>query len=220
MGIFNLNFFRILAGAICLLLALPFHECAHGYIAYKLGDPTAKNQGRLTLNPFKHLDILGAVSMVLLGIGWAKPVQINPYNFKNPKAGMAISAAAGPLSNLLLAYIFMALYKITLSISAVTAFGSTQICAFITMLLYYIVIINISLAIFNLLPFPPFDGSRIVNYFMPEHIYFKIMDYENYIMIGVFVLVFSGVLDRPFEFADNLIITLLDRLTFFLGVLS
>ncbi len=218
MGIFNLSLFEIIAGAICLIIALPFHECAHGYVAYRLGDPTAKNMGRLTLNPLKHIDPLGAISMVFFGIGWAKPVMINPNNFKNPKAGMAISSAAGPLSNLLLAYIFMVLYKFAY-IFAGAAFSSVSTAfSFILSLLYYLVMINISLTVFNLIPLPPFDGSRIINYFLPEHLYFKIMQYENYIMIGIFVLVFSGALSKPLYYLNSFVFMLLDKLTFFMGV--
>ena len=216
MGISNLSVFEILAGALCLIIALPFHECAHGYVAYRLGDPTAKNMGRLTLNPFKHIDILGAISMVFFGIGWAKPVQINPNNFKNPKAGMAISAAAGPLSNLLLAYIFMVLYKIVYIFAS--AMSEVTFSSFLLSLLYYLVVINISLTVFNLIPLPPFDGSRIINYFLPDRLYFKVMEYENYIMIGIFALVFSGVLSKPLTYLSNFMFNMLDKLTFFLGV--
>lgn len=218
MGIFNLSLFEILAGAICLMIALPFHECAHGYVAYRLGDPTAKNMGRLTLNPLKHIDIMGAISMVFLGIGWAKPVQINPNNFKNPKAGMAISSAAGPLSNLLLAYIFTVLYKAVYVFANAASGSLNTVFTFILMLLSSLITVNITLTVFNLIPIPPFDGSRIINYFLPEHLYFKIMEYENYIMIAVFILVFSGALSKPLYYLDNLVLQLLDKLTFFMGV--
>lgn len=221
MGLFsNIDFFRIFAGLICFAISLPVHEFAHGYVAYKLGDPTAKNMGRLTLNPIKHLDLFGAISMVFFGIGWAKPVQINPRNFRNPKAGMAISAAAGPISNLLLALVFMIIQKLMLILFAGVMFTSQSsyaLASTILTLLDYLILINISLAIFNLLPIPPFDGSRIANYFLPERIYFQIMNYEQYIMIGVFVLLLTGVLDGPLSLLSGSLYSLLDKLTFFLG---
>ena len=142
---------------------------------------------------------------------------INPYNFKNPKAGMAISSAAGPVSNLLLALIFMILYKILTAFYFIS--GGSEVIFFIVQILLYMVVINISLAIFNLIPVPPFDGSRIVNLFLPEHIYFKIMQYENILMIAVFVIVWSGALDAPLGFLNDVVYTFLDKITFFVDMI-
>lgn len=205
------------AGLLAFLISLPVHESAHAYVASKLGDNTAKSLGRITLNPIKHFDLFGALSIIFVGVGWAKPVPINPYNFKNPKAGMAISSAAGPVSNLLLALIFMILYKILTAFYFIS--GGSEVIFFIIQILLYMVVINISLAIFNLIPVPPFDGSRIVNLFLPEHIYFKIMQYENILMIAVFVIVWSGALDAPLGFLNDVVYTFLDKITFFVDMI-
>ena len=181
--------------ALVLLLCIPVHECAHGYIAYKLGDPTAKLRGRLTLNPLAHFDKFGCVCMVLFGVGWAKPVPVDPRHFKNPKKGMAITAAAGPISNLIMAFIAMILYKIVYYPYYV--YG-TRALYYISLLLFYFVTINVSLSIFNLMPVPPFDGSRIFGAVLPDRLYWRIMRYERVILIIVLILMvagsFSGVL--------------------------
>ena len=167
------------------LLALSVHESAHGYVAYKLGDPTAHSLGRLTLNPLKHFDPIGLICMVIFHIGWAKPVPINTRYFKNPKRGMALSAAAGPTSNLLLALIFALLLRleillvdtfmqeelVTLSLAmrgaAVAVSGATKLLSVLAYMLFIGVILNTSLAIFNMIPLPPFDGSRVSHVFLP-----------------------------------------------------
>jgi Zn-dependent protease len=198
-----------------ILLALSVHESAHGLVAYKLGDPTARNLGRLTLNPAKHIDIFGFISMMLFHIGWAKPVPINTRNFKKPKRDMAISGAAGPVSNLMLSIVFLIVLRIAMIFFAKQygadalgfLFGTqTPTTAFtVASLVVYMlnlgITINVSLAIFNMLPFPPFDGSRIFYVFLPERIYFKIMQYEQYIMIALMLLLFLGVFDTPLNYA-------------------
>lgn len=189
-----------------VLLALSVHETAHGYVAYKLGDPTANSLGRLTLNPLKHIDPFGLICMVVFHIGWAKPVPINTRYFKNPKRDMAISAAAGPVSNLLLALLFAVLLRLEIllvdtflfedlvSIATLLAGAPATISAGIKLLsvlaymLYMGIILNTSLAIFNLIPIPPFDGSRIAHVFLPAKWYFAIMRYEHIIMIVLLVI--------------------------------
>lgn len=177
--------------ALVVLLTIPFHESAHALVSHWLGDDTAVRAGRLSLNPLRHFDPLGALCMLVGGVGWAKPVRINPYNYKNPKVGMAVSAAAGPISNLLLAWVSMILYKICYY----TGLGDAL--PFVEMFLYYMVTMNLSLAVFNLLPAPPFDGSRIALLFLPQDLYFKAMKYERYIMLAVLALTFLGVLNKP-----------------------
>ena len=203
-----------------ILLALSVHETAHGYVAYKLGDPTAKNYGRLTLNPIKHIDVFGFISMLLFHIGWAKPVPVNSRYFKKPKRDMAITGAAGPVSNLLLAVVFLIILRVAMIFITKSYFGealnvvyyatapaSTAFTA-VSLLVYILdlgVTLNISLAIFNMLPFPPFDGSRIFYVFLPEKIYFKIMKYEQIIMLVLLVVLFFGFLDGPLNAAFNFI---------------
>ena len=189
--------------ALVVLLTIPFHESAHALVSHCLGDDTAVRAGRLSLNPMRHFDPLGALCMLVGGVGWAKPVSINPYNYKNPKVGMAVSAAAGPISNLLLAWVSMILYKICYYSSAGDA------VPFIEMFFYYMITMNLSLAVFNLIPVPPFDGSRIFLLFLPEKLYFKLMKYERYIMIALLAAVWMGLLDTPLYYLNNAVWDLL-----------
>lgn len=188
----------IAARVIAMLFVLPIHECAHACAASMLGDNTAKLQGRATLNPFKHLDVMGTLCLVLIGFGWAKPVPINPYNFKHRKYGMALSALAGPVSNFLLAFAVLAVLRIIALFSI-----SGTVAMFTVTVLITIAQISIVLGVFNLLPAPPLDGSRILLLFLPEKYYFMIMKYERYISIAVMILVVSGLLSRPLAIASQ-----------------
>ena len=197
--------------AIIAFTALPIHECAHGYAALRMGDHTAERQGRLTLNPFAHFDPIGTTALILFGFGWAKPVPINPLNFENPKKGMMLSAMAGPLSNIAMAFLAMVLYKLSdlpfyLGLSA-------DIFTVLRTFFFYVMTINVTLGVFNLLPIPPLDGSRIATYFLPQRLYFKIMQYENIIFIALFALLWLGVLDGPIDFVTNIVTFGLDFLT-------
>lgn len=211
-----MDLFSILVRAIVLFTAIPIHEAAHAYVADKLGDPTARYRGRLTLNPIAHFDLIGSMAMLFTGIGWAKPVPINPLNFKDTKKGMAISAAAGPISNLIVAAISLAIAKILFY--AGYGMGINTVISTLYTIFNSMCIINISLAIFNLIPIPPFDGSRIFNYFLPDKWYFKIMQYENYIFIGLFIVLFTGVLDLPLNFLTNAVFSALNKLTAFVDM--
>ena len=190
------NVIYYLLSAIAALIALTVHEYCHGYAAYKLGDDTAKNFGRLSLNPLKHLDPYGAICMVLFHIGWAKPVPINARNFKNPKRDFAITAAAGPASNLILGFVSALIYLLFYACVKDMTFETRNFHFYlITNVLNFIYIfhsINIGLGLFNLLPIPPFDGSRLLNVFLPEKTYFKIMEYERYIYYGVLAWLLFG----------------------------
>ena len=189
--------FVYLVRAVAMLLIIPVHEAAHAFVSYKLGDPTAKNYGRLTLNPLAHFDPFGALAMILAGIGWAKPVPTDVRRFRHPKRDMAISAAAGPISNLLMAYLGMTLYKLAYYRLPV---NSGQL---VMLFLSIFISLNISLAVFNLLPIPPFDGSRIFLAFLPTRLYFKAMQYERYIMMAVLLLVLIGALDTPLYYLNQ-----------------
>ena len=177
-----------------ILFALVIHETAHGYAAWKCGDPTAYNLGRLTLNPIKHLDPVGFLCMMVFGYGWAKPVPINARNFRNPKNGMAICAAAGPAANLLLGLIssmlcgFLRAWYLSLAIAEVSSF-LINIVAITTIFMELSALYNFLLMAFNLIPVPPFDGSRIALAFLPPRIYFNVMRYERQIMFGVLIAI-------------------------------
>ncbi len=187
-----------LARLIVLFTAITVHECAHGYVAYKLGDPTAKYGGRLTLNPIAHLDPFGALCMVLFGFGWAKPVPINPMYFRDRKKGSALTALAGPVANVVLAFastIFAALYY---------AFVFVKFPGFLTNFIFTVFVqlafVNISFAVFNLIPFPPLDGSKILGMFLSYQNYNKLLMYERYGFPVLMILSITGILGKILGF--------------------
>ena len=188
----------------CVLIALTFHEFAHGYMAYKLGDPTAKNFGRLTLNPLKHLDPIGTICMIFFHFGWAKPVPINSRYFKKPRRDMALTAAAGPIMNFILAFfgvlVCRILTKIFVAFPAQSNFVYYIQYAALTLFSYFHML-NLSLGVFNLIPIPPLDGSRIFYIFLPQKWYFGVMKYEKYIQLALLVLLWTGLLSRPLSAA-------------------
>ena len=201
-----------------VLLTLAVHECAHGWMSYQLGDPTARNLGRLTLNPIKHIDPIGFLCMVFFRFGWAKPVPVNARYYKKPRRDMALVAAAGPLSNVIMmvAALFLAYFSYfiyAVSVKGGYSFGyfwnlwqgvegllfPEEVGAKLMFLwftfLMNLAILNASLAVFNLLPIPPLDGSRIAFIFLPVKFYFGIMRYERYIQIAMFALLWLGAFD-------------------------
>lgn len=199
-----LNLFARIFVMFCIL---PVHEFAHALVATKLGDQTARLSGRLTLNPLAHLDLFGALMMLIAGFGYAKPVPVNMNNFKNErrKLDMALTALAGPVSNLIMAFVFTIFY------CAVFKFGSPtdgSLAEAMVLFFLYVAQINVSLAVFNLIPVPPLDGSRILTAILPDRYYFKIMKYERYIVYAVLALVLFGALDKPISFATTSIMKL------------
>lgn len=196
----------LLSAVFVVFVTMPIHEFAHAFAANALGDKTPKYQGRLTLNPLAHIDPIGAVLIALVGFGWAKPVQINLNNFKKPKLGMAITAVAGPIANLLCALVLMLIGNTVLTVASLAdqiSFSGAQFVAYLYMFIYNAAFINISLAVFNLIPVPPLDGSKILNAVLPYRIYYKILQYERYVMFAVIAIVFLGVLDVPLSWLSS-----------------
>lgn len=195
-----------------LLISLTVHEFSHGYVAYKLGDPTAKSQGRLTLNPLKHLDPVGTIMMIIAKIGWARPVPINPNYFRDRKKGTMLVSIAGPLSNLLMAFIGVFLFEITYIIAYRNIVAGDAFVLYLMNFLGLFFSVNINLAIFNLLPVPPLDGSKILSGVLPAEKYFHYMQYERIIgMVFLFIVIaFPTALSNVLSFftkpiADSLI---------------
>ena len=207
----------------CILLALSGHEFAHGWMAYRLGDPTARNLGRLTLNPLKHLDPVGTLCMVLFGFGWARPVPVNARYFKNNRRDFALTALAGPASNFIMAFIGVLVYHILLTVvlHIQPASDAAQIIwsAVLNMATIFCTI-NVSLGVFNLIPVPPLDGSRIFLVWLPPKYYFGVMKYERYIQLGLMLLLWTGLLRIPLSGAVKWIIYGMDRLAGLIPFLS
>ena len=189
-------FMRVIPALLCITL----HELSHGAVAYALGDDTAKKAGRLTLNPIKHLDVMGLLMMVIFGFGYAKPVPVDMMKFKNPKRGMAITALAGPVSNVAICAVFLFLYGLLyypLRIrNALGAFGGG-----ILEIVYITAYISIAMGIFNLLPIPPLDGSKVLYSVLPNDVYYRLMRYERYGMILLLLLVWTDLVGSPLSAA-------------------
>ena len=194
---------NLLLSLPAILIALSVHECAHAWAAYKLGDPTAKNFGRMTINPLKHLDPLGVLCMIIAGFGWARPVPVTSRNLRKPRRDMVLISLAGPASNIVLAFFGLLVLRImealvlpALSPTSLSNFGISAI----VMLLEFLVLfcsLNAGLAIFNLLPIPPLDGSHLLALILPSRIYFKYVRYERYISFVLVLLLVFDVLDIP-----------------------
>lgn len=221
-----MNLPQLILTVMAALVALTIHEFAHGYVAYKLGDDTAKSLGRLSLNPLKHLDPFGALCMVFFHFGWAKPVPIDPRNFKNPRKGFALTALAGPATNLIVGFFTAFFYLLCLSLfkeSSNNFLNNFQIN--ILLFLLYFFSINIGLGIFNLIPVPPFDGSRILNVILPKKWYFKVMKYERqiywvviaWLLLGQYI--YMALVSIPF-IANNAVLCAIAKIFSLSDILS
>ncbi|MBN4062752.1 MAG: site-2 protease family protein [Alkaliphilus sp.] len=205
---FDIN--RILLVLPGILLAITFHEFAHGYVAYLLGDPTAKNSGRLTLNPIAHIDIVGFLMLIFAGFGWAKPVPVNPNYFKNRKLGMLYVSIAGPLTNILLAIILAITLGLVLQL---------QLSELAVRIIVNGIMINLVLAIFNMLPIPPLDGSKILLSIVPEQWEYTVYKYEKYSYFILLALLFTGTISSIlFPIVNYLFDLLLFFMQFIFGI--
>lgn len=220
----GLSIMEIATRLIIVIIALTVHECAHGWVAWKLGDSTAKSSGRLSLNPLRHLDPIGFLCMLFFRFGWARPVPIDTRNFKKPRRDMALTGLAGPVANLILAFVILIPYEIIYSLAEsgalnnIGTFGVNLISAVISFVASFH-FMNITLALFNFFPVPPLDGSRVLYAVLPDKYYFGVMKYERYISLGIMLLLVFGVLDRPLMWLSNAVsngmIWLIECLPFF-----
>ena len=197
----NTNIWELLITIPAVLLALTFHEAAHGFVAYRLGDTTARDCGRLTLNPFRHLDLLGLVCMVVLRFGWAKPVPVDPRRFRHPRRDMALVAAAGPLMNVILSFFCILFYYLLALYFPESAFANAMGEFFVVL-----AVLSVGFAVFNLIPLPPLDGSRILSVFLPPKWNYMLVRYERYIQLALILLLWTGVLSAPLSVARGYVL--------------
>lgn len=211
-GEMELTDFIVVIGSLVFVVfcSTPLHEYAHAFTAVKLGDDTPRFRGRLTVNPMAHIDLVGFIMILLFGFGYAKPVEVRMRNFKKPKRDMAIVALAGPLCNLLQAFVGMFIYS---GLYFIAVKNQTLVLFHLARFFLYASVLNINLAMFNLLPVPPLDGSRLVTALLPSKYYYGLMKYERYIMIGLFVLLFTGVLTAPLSWISGIILELFGVIT-------
>ena len=212
MGFLNISLPEILIRIPVVLTALITHEIAHGYVAYRLGDPTARNFGRLSFNPLKHLDPIGTLCMIFFKFGWAKPVPINSRYFKKPRRDIALTALAGPVANFILGFIGVVVFVLSNLLFPIGAADANFVFKLKTVWFIFLevwIYLNVYLGVFNMIPIPPLDGSRIFLTFLPPKYYFGIMKYERYIMIGLMVALYLGVLGGVISFIGDLIIELM-----------
>ncbi len=186
------NLLDILINVPITLIALTGHELAHAWVSTKLGDPTPRLNGRLTLNPLAHLDLVGTLLMIFTGFGWAKPVMVDPRYYKNQKRGMALTAAAGPLANLVMAFLSLLIYSVIFVISQKFAPGMTGAVSAAGTIFGALAVRNLCFMVFNIIPIPPLDGSKVLGLFLPDRTYYAMLRYERYSMILIAVLSLTG----------------------------
>lgn len=202
---------NILLSIAALLLVFTVHECAHGYAAYLLGDTTAKDAGRLSLNPIKHLDPFGALCLLIFRFGWAKPVPINPYRFKSFRLGTALCSLAGPLSNVIFAFLVNLIWDILF-------YMKVSVNPYVVSFLQILYVYNLSIAVFNLIPIPPLDGSKILLSVLPQKAYTFVLNYERYGFILLIVLLWTNLLNGILNTGVNNLMMLLGNMSG--GILS
>ena len=197
---------NIIAVLVIVLVVLPFHELAHGYVAYKLGDDTAKRQGRLTSNPMAHLNPIGALCLFFVGFGWAEPVPVNMFKLRHPKRDMALVALAGPCANIIAALIG-ALLSDLWTVLLLMRFGDTMWYQAVEFFFEYYVSVNVGLAVFNLIPLPPLDGSKILGAFLPDDIYEKQLMHEQQLSWILVALIVFGIVDKIIALPETFLLT-------------
>lgn len=203
-------FMRIVAVILMVFFILPVHEFAHAWVAYKLGDDTAKNSGRLTFNPLLHFSPLGTLSLLLFNYGWANPVPIDSRNFAKPRRDMALTALAGPTSNLLIAILSAILYN---NIVVKWFIGFGNIFKLMSIFFEFFILINVNIAVFNMLPVPPLDGFKIMESFIPDKYMVKYYQNYNYIVLIMFVLLFFGFFNGPIRLMEIILYSLIMKFT-------
>lgn len=211
---FGFNWLTILINVPITLIALTGHEFAHGWVSTKLGDPTPRAQGRLTLNPLAHLDLVGTLLMIFTGFGWAKPVSVDPRYYKDTKKGMALTAAAGPLANLIMAFAALLIYALLFAANIKFNFGIETAVRITGYIARIFAVRNLCFMVFNIIPIPPLDGAKVLGMFLPDRTYYKMLQYERYSMLLIMALsltgVFSGIIGTGVNLVMNGIMKLLD----------
>lgn len=209
----NFNPLLLLLNAAITLIALTGHELAHAWVSTKLGDPTPRYEGRLTINPLAHLDLVGTVLMILTGFGWAKPVGINPRYYKDVKKGTALTALAGPLANLIMAFISLLVYAVFFVLNSKTGINETVYTA-IEFITVSFAVRSLCFMVFNLIPIPPLDGSKVLGIFLSNRAYYTMLRYERYSMFLIMFLsltgAFGSIIGTGVDFVLNGILNLLN----------
>lgn len=201
----NFNWDTVVNLLLTLLAIIPcftIHELSHALAAYRLGDPTAKDAGRLTLNPLRHIDPLGFLLMLVARLGWAKGVPVNPDNFSHPKRDMALTSLAGPMSNFLFGAVLVGIARILYQVLSFTSTFHLYLFSFFLNAAY----ISISLGVFNLIPIPPLDGSKVLFALLPQRAYNFVLRYERYGFILLYVAVWTGILSVPMNAAISALV--------------
>lgn len=203
-------FIKYFARILTVFLILPLHECAHAWVAKKMGDDTASLSGRITVNPLAHIDIIGCILIVLTGFGWAKPVPINPSRMKDSRLGITLTALAGPVSNLLAAFVMMVVLQILYGLGV---FELSTSMSYLLLLLKFFVQVNIGLAVFNLIPIPPLDGDKVLSYFTPWKYKMWMQQHQQIISIVFLIILVTGILSTPLGWIDSKIYTFFYNIT-------
>ena len=203
-------FIKYFARILTVFLILPLHECAHAWVAKKMGDDTASLSGRITVNPLAHIDIVGCLLIVLTGFGWAKPVPINPSRMKDSRLGITLTALAGPVSNLLAAFVMMVVLQILYGLGV---FELNENMSYLLLLLKFFVQVNIGLAVFNLIPIPPLDGDKVLSYFTPWKYKMWMQQHQQIISIVFLIILVTGILSTPLGWIDSKIYTFFYKIT-------